>query len=100
MNKVPFVQPEEADPHKQRVLCAAIMLENGLVIPGARHLDAVMTNVLMELEVPLESNIQEGFIDQYGNFLTREIAYEIAVRRVQTIDSPYKHGVLTSEDLY
>lgn len=88
----------------QRVVAAAIKNADGDVIVGARHFDMLMhkqlaktTGVWKEAEHP----IIQGFIDQFGEFLTREEAWVIAQRNNQIIrrvggDDPK----LYSENLY
>ena len=80
------------------VVCAAIKLEHGEIICGARHYDMVMVGVLERMDV-LEPAAVQGFIDQRGNFLTREEAYAAVSKtgQVQTFHTP---GTLYSEDLY
>lgn len=84
----------------RRVVCAAIRDATGQVVCGARHFDPGMHRAigcLMGFTKPWE----QGFIDQHGEFLTREEAFVIAgdagqiIRRVGG-DS----GRLFSENLY
>lgn len=87
----------------QRVVAAACRtkcLEYTLV--SARHWDKGMNRLCKQLDLedtfwPME---EQGFIDQYGNFLTREQAYIIAKREGQIIRDCNEHGVLYSENLY
>ena len=96
------------------VVCAAIR-RDGVVICGARHFDAVMRNVINELQLDF-SNWEQGFIDDKGEWLYREAAWRIAdaagqIRRptgyedVQPGDQPRLANVgdacvLFSENLY
>lgn len=85
---------------KQKVVCAAIRLTGGLIITGARHFDEIMVATLDACEM-FQPDAAQGFIDQWGNFLTREQAYEVALRQGQY--KPWGNhtpGVLYSEDLY
>ncbi|MGZ8172982.1 hypothetical protein [Methylobacter sp.] len=84
------------------VVCAAIRNKYGRIICGARHYDGVMHSQIMASNDDwTRCNVQQGFIDQKGVFLTRHEAYEIAVangqikRRVGGDD-----GKLFSENLY
>lgn len=43
---------------------------------------------------------EQGFIDQYGLFLTREEAFEVSERQGQLLNTPTIPGTLFSEDLY
>lgn len=83
------------------VVCAAIRLSDGLVITGPRHYDVVMMKVLEALN-RLEPTADQGFIDQFGNFLTRQEAFAIAAqhRQFHGEGSPHAVDVLYSEDLY
>jgi len=64
------------------VVCAANRLASGLIVCGARHHDAVMN---AQIKASGETHIGEtqGFIDQFGNFLTRLEAHKIAERNGQ-----------------
>jgi len=64
------------------VVCAANRLASGLIVCGARHHDAVMN---AQIKASGENHLGEtqGFIDQFGNFLTRLEAREIAERNGQ-----------------
>lgn len=87
----------------QRVVAAACRskcLEYTLV--SARHWDKGMNKLCRQLDLedtswPMD---QQGFIDQYGNFLTREQAYIIAKREGQIIRDCNEPGVLYSENIY
>ena len=64
------------------VVCAANRLASGLIVCGARHHDAVMN---AQIKASGESHIGEtqGFIDQFGNFMTRSEALQVALRSGQ-----------------
>ena len=94
----------------QVVVCAANRDEStGLVICGARHWDRIMhaqANAMFS-DGDFDSKTKklrfkdQGFIDQYGNFLTRKQAKIIALRMGQVI--PERDGgsdKLYSEELY
>jgi hypothetical protein len=84
---------------QRRVVCAAIR-SGTLIIPGPRHFDSTM-HALLEfagLHVP---EAEQGFIDQWGNFMDRKEALDVALAanqltRVKT--QPFNE--LFSEDLY
>lgn len=73
----------------KRIVCAAIRNSKGRIITGARHYDGIMHTTLnyctdhLDWEDP--SQITQGFIDQRGNFLTREEAFDIAEANEQII---------------
>ncbi len=73
----------------QRVVCAAIRHhESQVVICGARHYDNVMRAAVKALVTDPEEqktwwHSEQGFIDQFGAFLTRKQAWKIAEREGQ-----------------
>lgn len=96
---------EERQRETARVVCAANKLHDGRILVGARHWDEHMVEQAKTLEeagvlVRAGQEIQ-GFIDQYGNFLTRQEALEIAKRQGQIFRrcGGDKHE-LFSENLY
>ncbi len=95
---------------KQRVVCAANKLSDGTIILGVRHWDQFMSqqmNMIVESstggddEISFIAEHEQGFIDQFGGFLTRKEAYTIAEKNGQTIRSiGYEADELYSEHLY
>lgn len=86
------------------IVCAANRhTETGLVVCGARHGDEIMCELMM-LTGGLEhwqGKQEMGFIDQEGNFLTRQEAFEIANKQGQLRRRyPEDNGYLFSENLY
>ena len=84
-----MTRPDPAAPTlaPQRVVCAANRnRKTGLIICGARHFDSVMHRQ-MEARPADERDdwrgSEEGFIDQFGKFLTREEAHVVATERGQ-----------------
>jgi len=88
------------EPGLARVVCAAMRFrETGRIICGARHWDPIMRQQKREDE-PWDG-WEDGFIDQFNQFLTRAEAWDIAVRQGQIhrkLDTP--EGTLYSEHLY
>jgi hypothetical protein len=86
----------------QRVVCAAIRHPvTGLVICGARHFDPIMHAVVDKLRQPDWAFADQGFIDQFGNFLTREEALAIAKENGQILrECGGDDKELFSENLY
>lgn len=92
------------------VVCAACRYGD-LIICGARHFDKVMHSQIRQMredklfDFEAAGRAEQGFIDQYGVFMSREEAFEVAkaagqlnVRRLKT---PYPESTeLFSEDLY
>lgn len=85
----------------RRVVCAANRID-GVIVCGARHFDTVMHGVLEAMNMPRDKRgyMEQGFIDQFGLFLTREEAYVLASEKGQIKGEPNIVGVLFSEDLY
>lgn len=83
-----------------RVVCAAIRNARGVIICGARHFDNIMRQQILMGEADWYDS-EQGFINQRGEWLTREEAWKVAnlakqiIRRVGGDD--YK---LYSENLY
>ena len=84
----------------QRVVCAAIKLRNGIVVPSARHFDGVMVKLLREYNINSNGSIQ-GFVDNKGNFLTRSEALLVANKENQILrNCGGDDKELFSENLY
>lgn len=72
----------------QRVVCAAARIDINRIIVSPRHHDALFratVDMLPEADRDEWKFAEQGFVDQFGNFLTREEAREIAVRHNQII---------------
>jgi hypothetical protein len=89
-------------PVQQVVVCAANRLEGGVILCGARHWDDVMCAQAEAMGIK-GGNEEQGFIDQFGTFLTREEAMQIVIESGQTFDADRNGGAgsaLFSEGLY
>lgn len=89
---------------QQVVVCAACK-RGELIIAGARHFDKVMRSQLNHIAARTHAiEWQEGFINQFGDFLTREEAMKVAIAAGQKIDIMRGCGgdkeTLYSEGLY
>jgi hypothetical protein len=94
------------DPH---IVCAAMRSrKTGRIVCGARHFDIIMRqfttsqSLFRRPKVSKEwKSVEQGFIDQFGQFHDRKQAYEIAARQGQ-IRRPEggTPGTLYSENLY
>ena len=90
----------------KRIVCAAIRNSKGRIIVGARHYDGIMHTALNystdSADWEDRSQITQGFIDQRGNFLTREEAFDIAEENGQIIRLCGSENTrkLYSENLY
>ncbi|MFY9326479.1 MAG: hypothetical protein WAO76_00425 [Georgfuchsia sp.] len=85
----------------RRVVCAAVRV-NAHIICSARHYDSLM-HAQMNLidEAYSGANVEQGFIDQHGEFMTREEAHKVATEAGQIIRRCGGDvGRLFSENLY
>ena len=85
---------------QQRVVCAAC--KKGLhIVLGARHFDDRMREQMKRTDEDW-AGAHQGFINQFGEFLTREQAFTIAMNAGQEIDIERNRSdhVLYSEGLY
>lgn len=89
-------------PEKQRIVCAAVKMADGIIFTGIRHFscDMRLMITLAYYDNKMAAS-EQGFVDQWGNFLTRQEAFHIALRNGQYRPyEPYNFGTLYSEDLY
>lgn len=65
---------------KPWIVCAANRhRESGLIVCGARYFDPIMRAQMKAMQgFPYWNNCEQGFIDQWGKFYTREEAYKLA----------------------
>jgi len=87
-----------------RVVCAAVRNKSGLIVAGARHLDSIMRaqiEAMGKSPKDFSDPDDQGFIDQWGQFLSREEAWLVAEKRGQVIRRCGGDGErLYSENLY
>jgi hypothetical protein len=91
------------DSTQKFVVCAAIRRKSDkAIIAGARHYDGIMRATANREGGVREQwlNVDQGFIDNYGNFLTRAEAWDIALAAKQIRGPEPQPGKLHSEDLY
>lgn len=104
--------------YEQRIVCAAVRHPDGRIVCGPRHLDETMWRQILKVtprqweamkdecqQIGDESKDwgrgEQGFIDQRGDFLTREEAWPIADAAHQIRhDRNWQTGCLHSEHLY
>lgn len=84
---------------QRRVVCAANRFQDGVIILGARHWDSLMCEHA-KLLGRRGGNEEQGFIDQWRAFMTREEAWIVAVAANQIIRDVGCDGELYSENLY
>jgi len=87
------------------IVCAAIKLTSGLIIPSARHYDPLMRKIIIAVggnSCTIHDPREQGFIDQLGTFYNRKDAMEIAVKnnQIRRPEVPKPLGHLFSEHLY
>ena|SRR5665213_1626441 len=96
---------------KPRIVCAACKHTDGRIVCGPRHFDETMWKQILNVPVldyrelnTVEvtwSNAEQGFINQFGTFYTREQAWVIALDNGQIIRyNDWQTGTLHSEHLY
>jgi hypothetical protein len=90
-------------PVQQVVVCAANRFKSaGVILCGARHWDDVMRAQADAMGIK-GGNEEQGFIDQFGTFLTREEAMQIVKESGQPFNEDRNGGAgkaLFSEGLY
>tara|TARA_B100002049_G_C16070064_1_gene372362 strand:- start:413 stop:907 length:495 start_codon:yes stop_codon:yes gene_type:complete len=102
LHTYPDWMPEDQRPQR-RVVCAACRSDKGRLIVGPRHFDPIMKAQIDTMnyagdDVGLFE--EQGFIDQWGQFLTREDAWIVAKAAHQIIRHVERPGTLYSENLY
>lgn len=80
------------------VVCAACRMGNHIVL-GARHFDERMREQMERTSYNWKL-AEQGFINQFGEFLTREEAAESVKKSGQITKAEYIGSELFSEDLY
>ena len=84
----------------RRVVCAAVRDSDGRIAIGPRHFDPTMAGAINNF--PAWSRpYEQGFIDQHGEFMTREEAHKVATESGQIVRRcGGDDGRLFSENLY
>jgi hypothetical protein len=84
-----------------RIVSAAVLLTNGLVVCSPRHFDDTMRSVCrhgnLDRHIP---DSEQGFVDQFGRFFNRKQALIIAQAQGQIKNKSQPEDELFSEDLY
>ena len=90
----------------RRVVCAALLMDD-TIVTGARHYDSTMHEQINKMEPRFKERFVEdkpvqGFIDQWGRFMNRRMAFEVATAAGQIIEKTGNpdSNELFSEDLY
>ena len=77
----------------------AAILKNGVILVGRRHNDIIRMMSAAGMSLPVTKGAVQGFIDDKGDFLTRQQA-EVHARACGQLTKPCIGSVLTSEDLW
>ena len=68
------------NPTQLRIVCAAtkfyLLDETELIVASPRHFDQIARGALSR--VGPHTELEQGFVDQFGTFHTREVAWRIA----------------------
>lgn len=94
-------QQEYGSSLPKRIVCAACRFDDGHIILGIRHWSPDMRlSAALQGYCPTKKHDQ-GFVDQFGVYLSRQEAFKIAISQGQYRPyEPYNFGTLYSEDLY
>ncbi len=85
------------------MVCAACRFADGTVVLGPRHFDDTMHAVIGKLGLGNRyycGGAEQGFVDQWGRFMSRQEAFSVASEMKQLLAEPSVEGTLFSEDLY
>ena len=89
-------------PKPQQVVVCAAYRHKDLIITGARHSDKIMNSVLRLLPKEVKpqngSGWEQGFINQFGEFLNRQEALIVAKASGQPLNMERNGG--NGKDLY
>jgi peroxiredoxin len=89
---------------QRRVVCAALRAADGRVLLGIRHYSHDMHDQLARRDDRLRfqhlHDPDQGFVDQFGVYLTREEAYRVANEAGQIIHPERCGGGLDGPKLY
>jgi hypothetical protein len=99
-------QPEGEDMEaykvpQRRVVCAACIEGEGNLVIAPRHWDEIMHRINKKVGLN-PHKAEQGFIDQWGNFMSREEALTVAIAAGQIIKKTGNPNSkeLFSEDIY
>jgi hypothetical protein len=109
MGRMPgeFTQPVEGKEEivKEICICAAIKLEDGTLIRGQRHGDAIETALRrcnLDIVQMMSRPYEQGFITSSNKFVSRREGYALQIMAgIESIaEGGYRGDQLFSEDLY
>jgi hypothetical protein len=94
----------EFNPLINRIVCVAIKYEDGTIISGVRHFCPAMRQLMLKINPDYKywnkMKHEQGFLDKFSEFKTREEAYIIAKFANQIVRDHHIEGELFSEHLY
>lgn len=85
------------------VVCAAIKMDDGRIIVGIRHFSPDMRSTMEAIYGPEYHRLggkHQGFVDQWGVYMDREEAWQVATEANQIRFEVSCAGTLYSENLY
>ena len=89
---------------KRRVVCAALLFPDGTIVCGPRHFDETMRRLIKRALLDIHADhgaCEQGFVDQRGEYMSRQIAWTVAEEAGQIIRRVGGDGhALYSENLY
>lgn len=95
---------ESADPVQRRVVAAAIRAADGSVLIGIRHYSRDMHAQIQHRKdgqkFVRRHDPDQGFVDQFGVYMTREEAYRVALAAGQIIRPDLCGRALDGPKLY
>jgi hypothetical protein len=78
-------QASDWQPGDRRVVCAAVRDTNGTIICGPRHFDHIMHVQIAAHPKGSWNLAEQGFVDQFGEWLSREEAMHVALANGQIL---------------
>lgn len=92
----------EVSEQSRRVVCAAMLMDDGLVVTGVRHFSPEMRIILHRIygDGYHQKVKEQGFVDTWGNFLSRTEARKRAEYNNQIFKEVGPKDELYSENLY
>lgn len=96
-----LVRVAEGEYLKRFVVCAANRYPDGLILTGIRHGCPIMNAQLRRMNPKPEGRPEQGFVDQWGNWMARDEALNVVKMTEQPLRYPIdKYDTLYSENLY
>lgn len=85
----------------RHVVCAACQWEDGLIVTGVRHFCPIMRAQIARMDPKPQTKHEQGFVDQWGNFMSRDEALTVVKMNKQPLRHPHDEWeTLYSENLY